>query len=197
MHSILDVVAGLLVSYFMSKLFLKFAISFDYFIKLNFIYGLLFYAFCIIVCFIYPTRDRWSTARADTILILGVAAGLVMGMTTKYAFNLTNMGKLSLNFQLSFNYFFLFFSRFFCASAIVFFIRFIFKKLIFYIAITFFNCKKYLSIKNDGKISQSVHMKELTQKNFYFEFFLYFFTYSAVSYTVNFISFILFEIVSI
>ena len=192
MHSILDCCGGLLVSFILSNIFIKIAFVFDYLVKLNIIYGLITMVICMISCFLYPTRDRWSTARADTILILGVVSGLTMGMSVKYAFNLTRMGKLTLNFQFTIKYLLLFWIRFIVGSLTVFFVRHFSKMTIFNLAIKYFNCKKYLSISD--KIIQKIHLKELTQKNFFFEFCLYFFTYSNVSFTVNFLSFALFEI---
>ena len=169
MHSILDCCAGLILSYLLSNLFLTIAITYDYLIKLHPIYGIIVMIFCMIICFIYPTRDRWSTARADTILILGVVSGLTIGMTIKYAFNLTSMGRLSLNFQLTFNYLSLISLRFVVGSITVFCVRFLSKIFIFNLAITFFDCKKYL--KDSTKIIQIAHLKELTQKNFFLNFF--------------------------
>jgi membrane-associated phospholipid phosphatase len=189
MHSVLDVIAGTIFAYGLSSLFLKVAFTFDFLIKSSLFYGFAFYFFCIFVCFLYPERDRWSTARADTILILGVVAGLVMGMSVKYSFDIVKIGKFSLSFELTVNYFCKFFARFFSGSVAVFIVRFMFKKIIFYIAVNFFNYKKFLD--SNSVVDQ---LKELTQKKFSFEFCLYFFTYSAVSFTVIFLAFVIFEI---
>ena len=35
---------------------------------------------CIILCFLYPSLDKWSTARGDTTLVLGVFSGIYAGL---------------------------------------------------------------------------------------------------------------------
>lgn len=49
-------------------------------------------AVCIALCLLYPSLERWSTARGDTTLVLGVVSGIYAGMwlTVK----LTDMGHI-------------------------------------------------------------------------------------------------------
>lgn len=35
---------------------------------------------CIVLCLLYPTQERWNTARGDTILVLGVFSGIYAGL---------------------------------------------------------------------------------------------------------------------
>lgn len=187
-HSLLDVIGGLLYSYLITKLFLQFIYKIDELLQSSMLYGLFFYSLGIAICLMYPKTDRWSTARAETILIVGVGAGIALGMSFKYGLSIAEMGKMNTNEI----YWHLFLLRIVVGCIAVYATRFIFKKLVFYIALNYFNFKKYLNL-DEKKHDMNSACKDLVKKHFSLEFAFYFFTYSAVSFTAIFNSFLLFE----
>ena len=79
MHSLLDVIAGVLYSTLMLVLMLpflepldKFIIHYDYSPLVSIIFGYL-------ICYFYPSLKQWSTARGDTTIIIGSVVGFSIG----------------------------------------------------------------------------------------------------------------------
>lgn len=177
MHSILDILGGILFSLILTFIFIPFNNIIHQFIIENIKNGLMLYLSGILVCLFYPKTDKWSTARADTILIMGVASGLILGMSLKHYFHLQSIGKLtnsSINTKIL---------RTIFGTICIFFTRFSCKSLINFIVFNILHKKS----------SNSLNLKDLIRKNFYFELFFYFFTYSCVSFNVIFGCFFIFE----
>nr|UCK81541.1 sphingosine-1-phosphate phosphatase 1 [Arenicola marina] len=79
MHSILDVIAGLLFVFSLMPVVLPFMDAIDNAILTHPWSPALCLLIPLVMCLAYPTLDRWSTARGDTTLILAVAAGISVG----------------------------------------------------------------------------------------------------------------------
>ncbi|KAH9509328.1 Sphingosine-1-phosphate phosphatase 2 [Bulinus truncatus] len=80
MHSLLDVIAGLLLATFIMCVTAPLVDPVDKLILSHELSIPALMLACIILCLVYPTMDRWSTTRGDTILILGVLSGIYSGL---------------------------------------------------------------------------------------------------------------------
>jgi len=185
MHSFFDIIGGVGFSLALTRLCVPLTQNFDNFIQDNFLMGISFYFSGILICMMYPAREKWSTARADTTLIMGVACGLNLGMTLKYEFGLLEFGKSDISFSLTSAYFSLSLVRILVGVVSTFLVRTVAKKIIITIALYGFNLKR--------RMKQNMSVKDLVHTYFPLELCYYFFTYSAVSFHAIFGSFMLFE----
>jgi membrane-associated phospholipid phosphatase len=183
MHSLLDIFGGILYSLIISSLFVKVSDPLDEFLKKGVLPGLLFVALIILICLMYPSKHRWSPARADTFLIMGVAVGVVMGISIKHQFGLETTGKMR---NQNINSTSLYISRTVIGLICVLAARFVSKSLI----LKFF---RFYLRKSHSNIESDANVKKLIEKKFEFELIYYLFCYSNVSFTGFFTSFILFE----
>lgn len=79
MHSVLDVIAGLLLAFFLMFFFLPWIDILDDF-QLQHPFAPLFtLGLAILLAVNYPELDQWSTSRGDTTNILGICAGIYVG----------------------------------------------------------------------------------------------------------------------
>ena len=185
MHSVLDVVGGLLYAFLISFFFVSFSDNFLNFIKQSSINGGLFYLMMVLLCVLYPCKDRWSSARSDTFLILGVGAGVAIAYSLKASFKWLNVGQLryvakgdsALNKSKVIS------MRIFLGLFTLLIVRNMSKKIFYWI----------LRFRpNLSKISGE-QLKEHIKKNFSLDLCFYFFTYSNVGFTAVFTCFVLFE----
>ena len=184
MHSILDVVGGLIYSFFISLVLFLISDYFLAFIRKSTVYGFLVYLIFVFLCSLYPCKDRWSSARADTFLILGVAGGIVMGYSIRSVYKWNNVGKLRYGKnETALDKSMVILLRTFVGLVAVLIIRG-FGKLLF---------KTMIRLRPNMAKLNNENFKDLIKKNFSIELFYYFFTYSNVSFTAGFTSFVLFE----
>ena len=192
MHSLLDIVCGLAYSWAISYVLTKYWSSIMYFLESSALNGILAYLFFLFICVVYPSRDRWSSARADTFLIEGVGAGICVGVSFKHAFGINNRGKLGLDsYHLnpdSYQKWTLLVGRAIVGVITVLIVRFASKKL-YYTAVRRLN-------KLDSKTTDK-EVKEFIKKSFTREMWFYFFTYSNVSSTVICLCFLVFDVLNI
>ncbi|XP_077991952.1 sphingosine-1-phosphate phosphatase 2-like [Glandiceps talaboti] len=88
MHSVLDVIVGLIFATVIIVIVNPYLGDIDVFLtehKYGAVTGFLI-GLTMAVC--YPTLDRWSAARGDATLILGVGTGAVVGMWFKINYNI-------------------------------------------------------------------------------------------------------------
>ena len=181
MHSLLDLSAGLLYSLALSALMTSRAKWLVDSLCSSLPFGVLVYLFFLLACVVYPSRKRWSSARADTFLIQGVGAGIGLGMALKNHLGLHGIGKISELTYLTDNVTLsLLVSRALVGTIGVLIARYASKKIVYSLTRLVYRLPK--SSDND--------LKEFIKQKFFLELFYYFFTYSNVSFTVIFMSFV-------
>lgn len=185
MHSFLDVFGGIIFSFTFSLIYVKFAHNLDYFLKKSFMNGILSFVFVVLMCIFYPSKKRWSPARADTFLISGAACGLYLGISLKYALNLDDFGVIR-----SFN-------RDITSLTILIILRSIIGILI--VAIARYLSKEivYLCVNYYYKLEKTTKRNEIRsiiKSNFMLEIFYYIFCYTNVSFSVIFSTFFAFDL---
>ena len=79
MHSVLDVIAGVLLTVVIMTLFLPFADAVDWFSLTHPASPVLVVTATLLAAVMYPSLDRWSTARGDTTTVIGTNAGVMVG----------------------------------------------------------------------------------------------------------------------
>lgn len=79
MHTVLDVIAGLLLATILLIPFVPLADVLDRHLMYNKWTPLIFIFVTVGLIFIYPTSDQWTPTKGDTTLILGTCAGLLTG----------------------------------------------------------------------------------------------------------------------
>jgi len=79
MHSVLDVIVGIALTILIMTLYLPFADLVDWFCLTNPISPVVVVGGTIFAAMMYPTLDRWSTARGDTTTVIGTNAGVMVG----------------------------------------------------------------------------------------------------------------------
>lgn len=186
MHTYLDILGGLLLAFAINQIFL-FNSSLIYgLIHDNFYGGVFFSSLFFLVCFVYPNKKRWSSARADTFLIMGVGTGLSFGMTCKAALKIENVGKINFNNRTVDDYSILSLVLLRTALGLIslIFIRFLCKEL-FYIVL-----KKIFKLKNN--VTNST-IKEIIKNDYKIEIAYNFFVYSTISFSSVFNSFLIFS----
>jgi sphingosine-1-phosphate phosphatase 1 len=181
MHSILDIIGGLLYSFVLSIIIIKIVDSYGEILINNLMVGVIGYFGCILLCLIYPEKERWSSARSDTFLIVGVGGGMIIGYILKQSLGWKDIGKIKKENEHSI---YLWLIRSLIGSIIVLTVRFLSMKIL------------YDMIRKVNKIDKSVDnikLKTFIKTNFLNEFTFYFFTYSNISFTVIFTNFLIFE----
>jgi len=181
MHSLLDILGGLVYSLIICLIFLK-IISHNLvdFIKKNFLNGLLISILIIFSCLMYPSKIGKSTARSDTFLIMSCALGLTLGVSSKFALNLEDIGKIR-NYD---NIVILCLMRSIIGISNIVIGRFLSKKTI------------YIMVKlkyNFVKETKNNEINEFIKNNYKIEMLSHLFCYTVVSFSAIFTSFILFE----
>ncbi|CAF0712117.1 unnamed protein product [Brachionus calyciflorus] len=190
MHSYLDIFGGLIFAYLINTVFISVSKSVYDIIHDSFLIGTLFSSMFLLVCFIYPNKNRWSSARADTFLIMGVGTGLSFGMTCKSTLHIEDMGKINFN-KRSINDYSLFnlvIIRTLLGLILLVTVRFVCKSLFY------FGLKKYYNLKSNVS---NEDIKEIIKNNYKIEIAYNFFCYSSISFSSVFNSFLLFQIFNI
>uniref|UniRef100_A0A0B6YHQ2 Phosphatidic acid phosphatase type 2/haloperoxidase domain-containing protein n=1 Tax=Arion vulgaris TaxID=1028688 RepID=A0A0B6YHQ2_9EUPU len=80
MHSVLDIIAGVLCSVSLMAVTVSVLEPIDSFLMSHPMALPVTIIICIALCLIYPSLEQWSTARGDTTLVLGVFSGIYAGM---------------------------------------------------------------------------------------------------------------------
>jgi len=86
MHSVLDVIVGILLTIFIMILFLPMADHVDWFCVTNPLSPVVVTCGTLFAAVMYPSLDRWSTARGDTTTVIGTNAGVMVGSWLNYYF---------------------------------------------------------------------------------------------------------------
>ena len=84
MHSVLDVIAGILLTIFIMLLFLPLSDYVDTFFLTHPLSPLMAVGGTLLAAILYPSLDRWSTARGDTTTVIGTNAGVLVGSWLNY-----------------------------------------------------------------------------------------------------------------
>lgn len=84
MHSVLDVIVGILLTVFIMVLFLPTADYVDWFCLTHPLSPLIVVSCTLLAAVMYPSLDRWSTARGDTTTVIGTNAGVMVGSWLNY-----------------------------------------------------------------------------------------------------------------
>lgn len=84
MHSLLDVIAGIIYSLLMLILVMPILEPVDKFMLENQLSPLLALIFGYSICYYYPSLKKWSTARGDTTIIIGTVVGFSIGSNLNY-----------------------------------------------------------------------------------------------------------------
>lgn len=186
MHTYWDILGGLSLAYAINQMFIYNSSLVYNLIHDNFICGAIFSSFFLIVCFVYPNKKRWSSARADTFLIMGVGAGLSFGMTCKAALQVENIGKINFNNRDNngFTLLSLVLIRTTLGLVSLVLIRFLCKE-IFY-----FCLKKKLNLKPS---TTTPILKDIIKNNYKLEIAYNFFVYTNISFAAVFNSFFIFQ----
>ena len=192
MHSIFDIIGGLLYALIICLILDQFSNWFYEMFQYGFMCGLISSLICVLLCFIYPTQKRWNPTRVDTFLIMGIASGLSLGLSLKFQLKIENIGKINFydkdenvsDFEYKKRLALLVFLRSFIGLNLIFVAKIISKK----IAISFIRLKLNLN-----KDTPEVDLKEILKKNYKLEIFYYYFCYFNISFTAVFTCFILFE----
>lgn len=79
MHTVLDVIVGLLLAISLLIPFVPLADVVDRYLMYSKWTPLLFFIVTVSLILIYPTSDQWTPTKGDTTLILGTCAGLLTG----------------------------------------------------------------------------------------------------------------------
>jgi sphingosine-1-phosphate phosphatase 1 len=79
MHTVLDVIAGLLLATILLIPFVPLADVLDRYLMYNEWTPLILIVVTVSLIFIYPTSDQWTPTKGDTTLILGTCAGILTG----------------------------------------------------------------------------------------------------------------------
>lgn len=79
MHSVLDIIAGILFTSLIMSLYLPVADFVDVFTLTHPLAPVLVVGGTISAAVAYPSLDRWSTARGDTTVVIGTNAGVMVG----------------------------------------------------------------------------------------------------------------------
>jgi sphingosine-1-phosphate phosphatase 1 len=184
MHTLLDLVGGLLFALVICMTLGQYADMYYAAIQSGGLkWGLATAASCLIFCFLYPSRERWSPTRSDTFLIMGIASGLSFGLSLKFHLRLESYGRLN-EYANTYALILAMLKRCFVGLNLIFAARITSKKIAFSLIRSFFN------LKCDTSNSD---LKELMKQNFVLEIFYYYFCYFVISFTATFTCFVLFE----
>jgi membrane-associated phospholipid phosphatase len=184
MHSFLDVFGGITFSFTFSLFYVKFAHNLDIFLKQSILNGYLTVAFYVLICVFYPSKKRWSPARADTFLISGAGCGLCFGVALKYFLGMDNIGVIKAFDRDLISLTSLIVLRSIIGVIIVVITRYLSKDIVY------FGVKQYYKLKCNSTRDE---IREKIKENFLLEIFYYIFCYSNVSFSVIFTSFLVFE----
>lgn len=88
MHSVLDILAGLLYAAVLIPIVWPFLDTLDDFQQHHPHAPYVMVIIPLLMCIFYPTLDKWSTARGDTTLILGVGCGVAIGTWVNAQFDI-------------------------------------------------------------------------------------------------------------
>jgi membrane-associated phospholipid phosphatase len=183
MHSLLDILGGVLFSLTFGLVFLRFSNQILWFGKQGITNGLFQSILFVLACLKYPCRDRWSPARADTFLIMGVAVGISLALGLKTSLNCGDMGKYE--FKADNKMIYICFMRIFVGILPVLAARFLSKQYFYFMVKKFYSTKQFKTVSN-------LEVKEFIKTKFKLEIFYYTFCYSCVSFSAMFIADFLF-----
>ncbi|RNA38492.1 sphingosine-1-phosphate phosphatase 2 [Brachionus plicatilis] len=186
MHTYLDICGGLVLAYAINRIFIYFSSSVYNLIHDSFVGGAVFSSLFLLVCFVYPNKKRWSSARADTFLIMGVGTGLSFGMTCKAALQIESVGKLKFNNREinELSLISLVLLRTFIGLLLLVGIRLLCKEL-FYLGL-----RKCLNLSDNTTRSG---IKEIIKNNYKIEIAYNFFVYASISFSSIFNAFLIFS----
>lgn len=88
MHSVLDVIVGILYVCILIPLLFPFLHDFDQFSVTHPLAPIFTIGIPFVMCVCYPPVDKWNTARRDTTLLVAVAAGISVGSWLSYQYGL-------------------------------------------------------------------------------------------------------------
>ncbi|XP_005089195.1 sphingosine-1-phosphate phosphatase 2 [Aplysia californica] len=80
MHSVLDILAGICFAFFLMASTMPFVDPIDQFLISHPNAMPVLVTTCMALCLLYPSLDKWSTARGDTTLVLAVFSGIYAGL---------------------------------------------------------------------------------------------------------------------
>ena len=186
MHSYLDILGGVMFALVYSLIFLRYSSAIMWFIKQGVLSAVIQCSLFIFMCLMYPCKNRWSPARADTFLIMGAAIGLSMAVGVRYSLNLNDIGKLSYDTRMR--------NDLFCLLLLCRFLVGIIPVLLVRFASKHAYCK---FVKWAYGITEDSNIKEYIKKNFYLEMFYYLFCYSSIGFSAKVFSFFLFRALDI
>jgi membrane-associated phospholipid phosphatase len=187
MHSFLDILGGTVFSLAWSLLFLRFSSSILWFIQRGIVPGLLQTFMLVLLCINYPCKDRWSPAREDTFLIMGVAVGISLGLGLKSELRIHDMGKYDCS-SLGGTYFYgLLVMRFIVGILPVVLVRYLSKQIVY----------SYVKWKYSLRGSSNAQVKDLIRSKFNLEIFYNVFCYANISFTAIFTSFWFFSVLKL
>ncbi|XP_011500152.1 PREDICTED: sphingosine-1-phosphate phosphatase 1-like [Ceratosolen solmsi marchali] len=84
MHTVLDVLVGLILSILLMILFVPLVNILDYYFLTNGWTLLAFVIISILIIIYYPRSDKWTPTRGDTTLVISVTAGVHVGAWLNY-----------------------------------------------------------------------------------------------------------------
>lgn len=84
MHSVLDVLAGLLLGAVVLAALIPVADTIDNFLLTHQHAPFFFSSFVVTLVYLYPSSDRWNPARGDTVIICAVVLGFYCGSWLNY-----------------------------------------------------------------------------------------------------------------
>jgi sphingosine-1-phosphate phosphatase 1 len=79
MHSLLDVIVGVIYALVLLVLLMPLLETFDMFVMKNQYSAFILFPLGFLICYSYPTLKRWSTTRKDTVVALGTLMGFLIG----------------------------------------------------------------------------------------------------------------------
>ncbi|XP_054154486.1 sphingosine-1-phosphate phosphatase 2-like [Oppia nitens] len=84
MHSVIDILAGLLLTALLMIIIIPLVDAIDHFHLTSLYSPLITIPLIVFLSTVYPKSDRWSPARGDTCIIMGSGAGILLGSWLNY-----------------------------------------------------------------------------------------------------------------
>ncbi|KAL2716899.1 sphingosine-1-phosphate phosphatase 1-like isoform X1 [Vespula squamosa] len=100
MHTVLDIVAGLLLAITLMIPLIPLIDALDYYIVTNFWVLTLLILISIITVVFYPCSNKWTPTRGDTTMVVSVTAGVHAGTWLNYKAGLLSFSFLSLPYDI-------------------------------------------------------------------------------------------------
>ncbi|XP_057336643.1 sphingosine-1-phosphate phosphatase 2-like [Microplitis mediator] len=84
MHTVLDIIAGLLLAIGLMIVLVPIVRTIDYYLVTNFIAVVIFIIICVLTIVYYPCSDRWTPTRGDSAMVVAVTSGIHFGAWLNY-----------------------------------------------------------------------------------------------------------------